>query len=465
MNSSSEFIMILKSIFVAVSVGSIVIYLILAISYSKIFKANNEKGWKGYVPIVNIWTLMKISGMNPLSIFLLIIPIVNLFVLALLSVKLANKLGRGAGFAVGLLFLPFIFYPILALSLKVEKKEKKKIKEEEKEKSIFCPVCGTELKNGETKCYVCDAEIKENTETEKIEDKKDTVETNLDNNVTDEFAIQSNKENNNEYETNLIDNNFENKEENNMGYDFNNSSNYNEESNSDYNFDNTFNYNEENIIDNTSYINNLDNNYSSNENSFNASNENINKKFYHNPLDTDFDDLFLRNKNENKKVIDIKKDEEEFNDMVSNYNFDSKELNVTDLGSIDVPKTHTYKDDIEEAMEVETNYKNLAEQKPKYKSSTRTLDEILRINQNLYTKNPQIIENKPNIVDKNDNIDDEIDEEDLIKKIKLLNKQMEKSRIEFNEEKSKVKVCKVCGTTIPSYSKTCLLCGSEVEDD
>lgn len=456
MNSSSEFVMLLKSIFVAVSVCSIVIYLILAISYSKIFRANNEKGWKGYVPIVNIWTLMKISGMNPLSIFLLLIPIVNLFVLALLSVKLANKLGRSAGFAVGLLFLPFIFYPILALSLKVETKEKNK--KEEKKKYVVCPVCGTELKNGETKCYVCDAEIKANIELEKNEDKKDILENKLsEDKINDEFANEDNVEDNNNFENDVVNNNFTD------SLEIQN----NEDNNNEYIFENKepIKYEEDNFaLNNQSYVDNSDNAYSDTYNKFNINNENINKQPYHNPLDTDFDDLFLRNKNENKKIIDFEKDEEEFNDMVSNYNFNDKELSVTDLGSVNAPKIHTIRDDIEEAMEVETNYRKLDENKPKYKSSTRTLDEILRINQNLYTK-AKSFENKSETKEKNDNNNDDIDEDELIKRIKILNDQMEKNRMEVNEEKAKVKICKVCGTTIPAYSKTCLLCGSEVEND
>ena len=46
--------------------------------------------------------------------FLLLIPLVNIVIAILAAIGIANKFGKGGGFAVGLIFLPFIFYPILA---------------------------------------------------------------------------------------------------------------------------------------------------------------------------------------------------------------------------------------------------------------------------------------------------------------------------------------------------------------
>ena len=44
----------------------------------------------------------------------MLIPFVNFVVAFLMSDGIAKRFGRGTGFAVGLLLLPFIFYPILA---------------------------------------------------------------------------------------------------------------------------------------------------------------------------------------------------------------------------------------------------------------------------------------------------------------------------------------------------------------
>ena len=47
-------------------------------------------------------------------ILLFFLPIVNLFVAVLVSIAIAERFGKGAGFGLGLAFLGFIFYPVLA---------------------------------------------------------------------------------------------------------------------------------------------------------------------------------------------------------------------------------------------------------------------------------------------------------------------------------------------------------------
>ena len=51
---------------------------------------------------------------RPWWIILFFIPFINAIASILVNLALAEKFGKGAGFAVGLIFLPFIFYPILA---------------------------------------------------------------------------------------------------------------------------------------------------------------------------------------------------------------------------------------------------------------------------------------------------------------------------------------------------------------
>lgn len=106
----------LSNFIIAITITCVILSIILIFCYYKLFEKNGEKGWKAFIPIYNMYILMNIASMNPFSLFLLLIPIVNLFVLALLSVNLANKYNKGALFAIGLLFLPFIYYPILAFS-------------------------------------------------------------------------------------------------------------------------------------------------------------------------------------------------------------------------------------------------------------------------------------------------------------------------------------------------------------
>lgn len=167
MNVSSETSTFLMGLLIATLIVGLVVYLILGCSWARIFKANGEKGFKAFIPIYNACVLMEIVGMNPIMVLLFLVPIVNLFVLALLSVRVANKFEKGAGFAVGLLFLPFILYPVLALSLTETKEEKpKKVKTKKKEalvddedKIVVCSTCGTTLAPDATECFVCGEKV------------------------------------------------------------------------------------------------------------------------------------------------------------------------------------------------------------------------------------------------------------------------------------------------------------------
>ena len=76
------------------------------------------------IPVYNLVVLYQIVGLNPLLLLILIgaiIPFVNFlvmiafFVLNIISsIRLSKVFGKGTGFAVGLIFLPFIFKLILA---------------------------------------------------------------------------------------------------------------------------------------------------------------------------------------------------------------------------------------------------------------------------------------------------------------------------------------------------------------
>jgi Family of unknown function (DUF5684) len=44
----------------------------------------------------------------------MLIPFVNLIILIIVNVDIAKRFGRGVGFAIGMIFLRFIFWPILA---------------------------------------------------------------------------------------------------------------------------------------------------------------------------------------------------------------------------------------------------------------------------------------------------------------------------------------------------------------
>ncbi|MCC6586191.1 MAG: signal peptidase I [Bryobacterales bacterium] len=87
--------------------------LVVVASMWKVFTKAGKPGWAVIVPIYNIVVLLEITGKPIWWIILLFIPIVNFVIAILVYVSLAKCFGKGAGFAVGLLLLGFIFFPIL----------------------------------------------------------------------------------------------------------------------------------------------------------------------------------------------------------------------------------------------------------------------------------------------------------------------------------------------------------------
>lgn len=58
--------------------------------------------------------LLEIIGKPVWWIVLFLIPFVNIIISIIATNEVSKSFGRGAGTTVGLIFLPFIFYPVLA---------------------------------------------------------------------------------------------------------------------------------------------------------------------------------------------------------------------------------------------------------------------------------------------------------------------------------------------------------------
>jgi len=100
--------------------GSAFLFIGLAISIFmiicmwKVYVKAGKPGWAAIVPIYNIVVLLEIVKKPVWWLILLLIPIVNFIVIILIYVELAKAFGQGVGFALGLIFLSIIFFPILA---------------------------------------------------------------------------------------------------------------------------------------------------------------------------------------------------------------------------------------------------------------------------------------------------------------------------------------------------------------
>jgi hypothetical protein len=91
-----------------------VVVLILIISMWKIFTKAGKPGWAAIVPIYNLIVMLEIACKPIWWFILMLIPLVNIIVIIIVLIEIAKRFGKGVGFAIGMLILPFIFYPMLA---------------------------------------------------------------------------------------------------------------------------------------------------------------------------------------------------------------------------------------------------------------------------------------------------------------------------------------------------------------
>ncbi|HUU21388.1 MAG TPA: DUF5684 domain-containing protein [Phycisphaerae bacterium] len=82
----------------------------------KVFTKAGQPGWAAIIPIYNWYVLLQIAGKPTWwLILILLVPVANLVCAILALLAVAERFGKGAGFAVGLVFLAPIFFPILGL--------------------------------------------------------------------------------------------------------------------------------------------------------------------------------------------------------------------------------------------------------------------------------------------------------------------------------------------------------------
>jgi uncharacterized membrane protein YhaH (DUF805 family) len=90
-----------------------ILLLIVFISFWKIFEKAGQPGWKGIIPIYNLYILLKIVGKPGWWLLLFFIPLVNIVFLVWTYNMLSKSFGKDEAFTVGLVLLGFVFFPIL----------------------------------------------------------------------------------------------------------------------------------------------------------------------------------------------------------------------------------------------------------------------------------------------------------------------------------------------------------------
>jgi hypothetical protein len=81
----------------------------------KLFEKAGQPGWAAIIPIYNAIVLLKMVGKPTWWVILFLIPGVNYVFIIWTYNMLSKSFGKEEGYTVGLVFLGFIFLPMLAL--------------------------------------------------------------------------------------------------------------------------------------------------------------------------------------------------------------------------------------------------------------------------------------------------------------------------------------------------------------
>lgn len=92
----------------------LVIIVVMLASLWKTFEKMGQPGWYGIIPIFNFCVIAKLAGRDWWWGLLIIIPCIGWVFQIILLNDLSKLFSKGVGYTIGLIFLPFIFFPMLA---------------------------------------------------------------------------------------------------------------------------------------------------------------------------------------------------------------------------------------------------------------------------------------------------------------------------------------------------------------
>ena len=106
----------------AVVVGTLLVFsffffvigLVMLISMWKIFRKAGKQGWEAIIPIYNMVILLDIVKLPMWYVIMFFIPVINFVFMIITYVNLAKAFGKDTVFAILLLFIPIIGFPMLA---------------------------------------------------------------------------------------------------------------------------------------------------------------------------------------------------------------------------------------------------------------------------------------------------------------------------------------------------------------
>lgn len=101
---------------IPVVIIGLAVSLFLVIAMWRVYTKAGKPGWAALIPFYNTYVMLKIVGRPGWWLLLMFVPIVNIVIGIIVVVDLAKSFGKGGGFAVLLILLPYIGFAILAFS-------------------------------------------------------------------------------------------------------------------------------------------------------------------------------------------------------------------------------------------------------------------------------------------------------------------------------------------------------------
>lgn len=113
MNSANALLGFGMAFFGILWLAMLVLGILIIIAQWKIFKKAGRPGWAAIVPFYNVYVLTDLAWGNGWLFLLLFVPVGNMVFSVWTYIKLARAFGKDAAYGVGLVFLPFVFMPML----------------------------------------------------------------------------------------------------------------------------------------------------------------------------------------------------------------------------------------------------------------------------------------------------------------------------------------------------------------
>lgn len=98
---------------IIISVLYLAVAILTIVGYWKVYEKAGQPGWGVLIPIYNAYLFLKMAGKPGWWLLLLFIPLVNIVIAIIATVTVAKAFGKSVGFALLMIFLPFVAYPML----------------------------------------------------------------------------------------------------------------------------------------------------------------------------------------------------------------------------------------------------------------------------------------------------------------------------------------------------------------